>query len=79
MERDRLGDKLFHFLPRVAAFGFPATVTLPGFVGCSYCRWLPRCSTKRQPSFSMSRTRSRNFTSLIVHCASVDVVNPGNC
>jgi hypothetical protein len=25
-----------------SAFGSPATVTLPGFVECSNCKWLPR-------------------------------------
>jgi replicative superfamily II helicase len=35
-------------------FGWPAIVTLPGFVGCLYCWWLPFVPTKYQPSASIN-------------------------
>src|SRR3954454_17760753 len=37
-------------------------VTVPGFVGCWKCRWLPVCRTECQPSASTSLIASRTFT-----------------
>ena len=41
--------------------GCPATVTVPRFVGCLNCLWLPRVRTRYHPSSSRSRMRSRSF------------------
>jgi len=41
--------------------GCPAMVTRPFFVPCLYCRWLPSCTTRRQPSISTSLIASRIF------------------
>src|SRR2546422_3010020 len=43
--------------------GLPATVTVPGLLGCLYCRWLPRVRTSRHPSSVRSRIRSEEHTS----------------
>ena len=42
--------------------GLPAMVTRPGFLGCLYCRWLPRVATCSQPSASINSMASRTFT-----------------
>jgi len=34
----------------ISSLGWPGMVTVPGFVGCWKCRWLPRWRTRDQPS-----------------------------
>src|SRR4051794_12079435 len=41
--------------------GCPGTVTVPGFAGCRYCRWLPRVRSSFHPSFSSILITSRIF------------------
>lgn len=52
-------------LRKVSSFkssdGFPATVTLPGSLGCLYCRWLPLVLTSTQPALSSNRITSATF------------------
>lgn len=44
-----------------SVLGLPATVTVPGFVGCRYWRWLPLVRTRYQPSASMNLRISLTF------------------
>src|SRR5260221_4167763 len=44
-----------------SSFGWPATVTRPGLVGCLSCMWLPRVATATQPSSRSNRRTSRIF------------------
>ena len=46
--------------------GCPATVTLPGLLGCLYWRWLPACFTTRHPSDSTSLITSRTFIAVLL-------------
>jgi hypothetical protein len=41
--------------------GCPETVTVPGFVGCLNCLWLPRVLFSTQPSFSKIRSTALTF------------------
>jgi hypothetical protein len=45
-----------------SSLSFPATVTRPGFVGCSNCRWLPRVAIITQPSSANIRRTILIFT-----------------
>src|SRR5437667_3564068 len=42
--------------------GLPATVTVPGLLGCLSCRWLPRVRASCHPSSARSRSSSPTFT-----------------
>lgn len=45
----------------MSRLGLPATVTVPFFVSCLNCRWLPLVLTRYQPSFFSSLITSRTF------------------
>ena len=45
-----------------SSLGLPGTVTRPDLVGCLNCRWLPRVTTRYQPSSPSIRSISATFT-----------------
>ena len=52
---------LFNVPGETSWLGWPAIVTLPFLVGCLYCRWLPRVTTRYQPSSWINLMISRTF------------------
>ena len=66
VHRDHLRPAVFRMLLSVpggtSAEGWPATVSLPVFLGCLSWRWEPSTTTSRQPPSCSSRSRSRTFT-----------------
>src|SRR6266498_3973240 len=60
---------LFTVLGGMSIPGLPATVTVPGLLGCRNWRWLPLVRTNIHPSDSIREIKSRTFTVKAYHPA----------
>ncbi len=54
----------------------PAIVTVPGFSGCWYCRWLPRVRARYQPFATRRRIASLTFAIAVKFLARKDKAGP---
>src|SRR3990170_2899207 len=61
-ERPACFSMAFNVPGGTSRLGLPATVTVPGLLGCLYCRWLPRVRASRHPSSVSNRISSPTFT-----------------